>query len=305
VRSIVVPVYRNAESIPELLVALTTLADSLGQLEVVFVVDGSPDNSGELLVNARESLPFSTKIIFHSRNFGSFTAIRTGLEYASSDLLAVMAADLQDPPELITEFFRILEADTADVVFGRRTKRHDPFLTRAPAALFWSLYRWIAPDIPKGGIDTFACNRRVRDAVLEIEEQNSSLVAQLIWVGFRRGFVDYERRARPYGTSGWGFVRRFRYMLDSIFSYSDLPIIVILWSGLVGCAVSVILGLVTVIAKFLGYIEQDGYTTLVLLILFFGSLSLLVQGMTGCYLWRAMENSKRRPLRIVSRVISG
>ena len=125
-RSLIIPVYLNEPNIPPLIAALGDLVRSLdGDLEVVFVVDGSPDGSGELLVRAQPDMSFATRIVFHSRNFGSFTAIRTGLEHASGEYFAVMAADLQEPPELIVRFFAALETGDCDIVFGQRVKRSD------------------------------------------------------------------------------------------------------------------------------------------------------------------------------------
>jgi glycosyltransferase involved in cell wall biosynthesis len=304
--SLIVPIYRNEENIQALVVALEDLKSSLrGELEVVFVIDGSPDQSGELLIHSKHTFP--SKTVFHSRNFGSFAAIRTGMEYATGQYIAAMAADLQEPPQLILEFFKILSANSADVVFGQRTGRDDPITTRLGSRLFWGLYRrFVLRDMPSGGVDIFACNRQVLDTVLQIQEPNSSLVSQLFWVGFRRAFVPYSRRPREHGKSAWSFSRRFRYMMDSIFSFSDLPIMLVLWVGVAGCLISTVFGFVTLVARALGYIQVPGYTTLAILIAFFGSLLLAVQGILGCYLWRALENTKHRPLRIVSRtVVSG
>ncbi|TPI21850.1 glycosyltransferase family 2 protein [Mesorhizobium sp. B4-1-1] len=306
-RSLVFPIYRNELNIPSLLQAVANFdAMYKGDIEFVFVIDGSPDQSGGLLVRALEDASYRYKIIFHSRNFGSFTAIRTGLEHASGKHVAAMAADLQEPPELIVEFFSILEKDTADVVFGRRTGRDDPLLTRFLSRAFWSVYRrLIMPSMPSGGVDIFACNRQALDAILSIEEPNSSLVVQLFWVGFRREFVPYRRREREHGKSAWGIGRRLRYMMDSIFSFSDFPIVLTLWVGIAGCILSLVFAVITVVARLLGRIDPAGYTTLVLLIVGFGSAILAVQGILGCYLWRAVENTKSRPLRIISRVVDG
>ncbi|HVJ27952.1 MAG TPA: glycosyltransferase family 2 protein [Vicinamibacterales bacterium] len=305
--SLVVPVYRNAENIADLAAALedvdTALADPL---EVVFVVDGSPDNSGQLLLDLAPKTPYSCKVVFHSRNFGSFAAIRTGMEVASGDYVAVMAADLQEPPDLVIAFFKILAADRADVVFGKREGRADAYLTRFLSNAFWRAYRtFVLPDMPKGGVDVFACNRAVLNAVLAIEEPNSSLVAQLFWVGFRREFVPYVRRPRLHGKSAWNFSRRMRYMMDSVLSFSDLPIMLVLWLGAIGCSISLIFSLVTLIARVTGYIDQAGYATQILLTLFLGSLILTVQGILGLYIWRTAENTKKRPLRIISHIVSG
>ena len=259
--SLIVPIFRSAENIADLIAALGALVPAIpGKCEVIFVDDGSPDNSGQLLLEAQSRLPCSTKIVFHSRNFGSFTAIRTGLEFASGKYFAAMAADLQEPPELLLSFFDILSKNEADVVFGERQGRKEPIARRMTSNIFWWLYRKIVmPDIPKGGVDIFACNRDVRDTVLSIEEPNSSLIAQLFWVGYRRAFVPYVRRERLHGKSAWNFARRLRYMMDSIFSFTDAPIVAVFWAGAFGVTCSAILGIITFFARILGYIEEPGY----------------------------------------------
>lgn len=301
--SLVIPIYRNAENIPSLLEAVADIANHVGpaEFEAIFVIDGSPDESGELLLAAAK--PFTAKTIFHSRNFGAFAAIRTGIEHASGHYLAAMAADLQEPPELVLQFFEILSMDAADVVFGMRTGRSDPPVQKLLSNLFWAFYRrFIIRAMPRGGVDIFGCNRQVADSILRIEEPNSSLIAQLFWVGFRRKFVPYERRARAHGKSAWNISKRFRYMMDSIFSFSDLPILAVLWIGIAGIVISFAVALVTVVSWLLGYIDEPGYTTIITLITFVTSAVLFVQGILGCYLWRALENTKRRPLRIISHI---
>jgi polyisoprenyl-phosphate glycosyltransferase len=299
--SLIVPVYKNEENIEDLLQALTDLHRNMtSSLEIVFVVDGSPDRSYSLLTEALPFCPFKSQLIALSRNFGSFAAICVGIEVAQGKYFAVMAADLQEPPDLMRSFFEILQSEGADVVFGVRSGRSDGRLNQLCSETFWSVYRkLVIPDIPKGGVDVFACNQAVRNAVLQISEPNSSLIAQLFWVGFRRKFVTYQRRCREKGTSAWRFSSRFRYMLDSIFSYSDWPVLMLLWIGGIGVSVSVIIGLITLVGYLLGYINVPGYTTIILLLVFFSSLSLLTQGVIASYLWRAFENTKRRPLALI------
>jgi glycosyltransferase involved in cell wall biosynthesis len=305
VRSLIVPVYRNAENIEDLVAALRLLDAEVGGMEVVFVVDGSPDDSGAMLLTQRPGFGFASQVIFHSRNFGSFTAIRTGMAHARGDVIAVMAADLQEPPELVAAFFSKLEKDECDVVFGKRCGRRDGVMSDCASGMYWALYRrLVLRDMPRGGVDIFACNRKVAESVLRIEEPNSSLVAQLFWVGFRRGYVDYERRARAKGKSGWSFSRKLRYMLDSIVSFTDLPILVVLWLGLLGCAGSLLFGLCVLVARLLNMIDVPGYTAVVLLITFSVSLLVAVQGILGLYLWRTFENTKRRPMGLVSHVVA-
>lgn len=305
-KSLIIPVYYNEQNLPDLLSAMETLADQQGpQFEVVFVIDGSPDNSYAYLAKALPDLPYPSQLITHSRNFGVFTAVRTGMEYALGKNIAVMAADLQEPLSLINDFFQELESDKADVIFGIRMGRKDPPLTTFLSNTYWRLYRkFIEPDIPNGGVDTFACNSAVKEAVLAIQEPNSSLISQLFWVGFRRSFIPYTRLKRQIGTSAWSIKKRMRYMLDSIFSYSDLPIIMVLWIGVLGCITTFTIGIISLLGKLFGWISVPGYTTLILIILFVGSLLLLSQGIIGCYLWRAFENTKKRPLSLVNNKIT-
>ena len=308
--SLVIPVYRNEESLPELLSQLTALDRSLGhRLETVFVVDGSPDNSYGYLRHALPGTGLSAKLVLLSRNFGSFAAIRAGLTEASGPHFAVLAADLQEPPELAREFFAMLEADEADVVIGTRMGREDPLLSRWTAMLFWSLYRWlIQRELPPGGVDLFGCNQIFRDQLIHLEELNTSLVGLIFWLGFRRKSIPYIRRARPYGRSAWTVRRKLKYLSDSVFAFSDLPIRLLSLCGAVGILVSLLLGIVVLTARLTGAIHLPGYTPTVLTILFFGALNTLGLGIIGAYTWRAFENTKRRPGYVVFRsenIVSG
>jgi len=308
--SLVIPVYRNEESLPELVSQLSALSHALDRrLETVFVVDGSPDNSYSYLREALPRTDLRAKLILLSRNFGSFAAIRAGLTEASGPYFAVLAADLQEPPELAREFFAALENDEADVVVGTRMGREDPALARWAAALFWGVYRrLIQREVPAGGIDLFGCNQTFRDQLIRLEELNTSLVGLLFWLGFRRKSIPYVRRARPYGHSAWTLRRKLRYLSDSVFAFSDLPIRLLSLSGAAGLLVSLVLGIVVLTARLTGAIQLPGYTPTVLMILFFGALNTLGLGIIGAYTWRAFENTKRRPGYVVLRsetIVSG
>lgn len=177
--SVVVPIYRNEESLSRLLEALRGLHRDLGgNMEVVLVVDGSPDGSYRVLSERLEGIGFPARLVAHSRNFGSFAAIRTGMELARGECAAVLSADLQEPPELLLRFFAALAADECDVAVGARERRDDPFLSGLASRLFWRVYRaLVVPEIPAGGVDVFACNRRFCEQLLRLEESRSSLVA--------------------------------------------------------------------------------------------------------------------------------
>lgn len=300
--SVVIPVYKNEANIPSLLTALEQLLSGFQtRSEVVFVVDGSPDKSYELLRARLPAFPHATQLIRHSRNFGSFQATRTGMAAARGELIAVMAADLQEPPELVARFFALLDADEADVVFGTREHRDDPWLSKLLSRVFWGLYRrFVERAMPSGGVDCFACNRTVSHALLAIRESNSSLIAQLFWLGYRRAFVGYVRQKRQEGKSAWTFGKRLRYMLDSIISFSDLPIMLILWVGALTFCGAAIYSVVLLRAWLYHQITVPGYTATMLVVILLGSLILLTQGLIGLYVWRAFENTKHRPLSLIS-----
>jgi len=300
--SIVIPVYKNAQSIERLLSTLNSINAALkNELEVVFVVDGSPDQSFELLKERLDSLPFFAQLLGHSRNFGSFAAIRSGLLAARGTYFAVMAADLQEPPDLLITFFNELRLDHCDVVIGTRASRGDPYFSRILSQLFWKLYQlMVVRDMPSGGVDIFGCNRIFRDHLLTLEESRSSLVALVFWLGFRRKCIDYERLERLEGKSSWTFSKKIDYMLDSIFAFTDYPIRLLMRFGIIGSILSIIIGTVVLICKIAGLIAVPGYAATMLIVLFFGALNLVGLGLVGNYAWRGYENSKKRPLAIVA-----
>ncbi len=299
--SLIIPVYKNEQNIPPLLDAIKGINDQIDdEFEAVFVVDGSPDGSFLALRDKLPNAGFAAQLIALSRNFGAFAAIRAGLEKANGDTLAVMAADLQEPPELILKMHVALKAGNCDVAYGERIKREDPWLSRVLSQLFWSFYRHnVALDIPRGGVDIFGCTRAVRDQILALEERNSSLVALLFWVGFHRQAFPYERRAREIGTSAWTFLKKWKYMQDSVFSFSDLPISWLLGIGFFGSIFSILFALVVFVSTLLGQIDVPGYAATIIVILVFGTIQLLSIGVIGIYTWRVFENTKGRPLHIV------
>jgi polyisoprenyl-phosphate glycosyltransferase len=300
--SVVIPVYKNSGNITPLLAALEKLsADLGGAFEAVFVVDGSPDDSHLRLALALPAANFRSQLLALSRNFGSFSAIRAGLEVGRGERFAVMAADLQEPPELILEFDRLLRSGEVDVTVGQRTARSDPALSRLFSRLFWGFYRrYVQAEIPPGGVDIFGCKTSVRDQIVKLAEHNSSLVGLLFWVGFRRALVPYERRRREIGKSAWTFQKKLRYMLDSVFSFTDWPIRVLSRIGLVGLSLSVLLSFAVLAAKIAGDIPVPGYAATVLVVTFFGALNCFGLGVIGGYVFRTFENSKFRPNFIVS-----
>jgi glycosyltransferase involved in cell wall biosynthesis len=299
--SLVIPVYKNEENFPRLFSELEQFADRhAGALEIVFVVDGSPDGSLRILQERLPAWRVNAQLVELSRNFGSFAAMAAGLRHARGEYMAVISADLQEPLELVSEFHRVLASGDADVVFGHRTGRADPGWSNIFADTFWRLYRrFVVPEMPERGVDMFGCTREVRDQLVQLREPTTNMIALLFWLGYRRAFVPYERRARREGRSAWTFGRKFRYALDSVFAFTDLPIRALLILGTAGTVFAVVAGVTAFIFWSLGHVSVLGYTPLMLVITFFGGLTALGLGITGQYLWLTLQNARGRPNFIV------
>jgi glycosyltransferase involved in cell wall biosynthesis len=302
--SLVIPVYMNEASIPALLSAVEGIAAAVEDgLEATFVVDGSPDGSYTALRDSLPSRAYRSRLVRLSRNFGAFAAIRAGLEVGRGDRYAVMAADLQEPPELVLRMDEVLRGGGADVVLGRREGREDPIGTRIPATTFWAFYRrLVLRDVPAGGVDIFACTREFRNHLLDLREHRSSLIAQVFWLGYRREYVGYTRAPRREGSSAWSVRRRLGYLSDNVFAFTDLPIRLLTWVGGLTLLVASVYGLLVALMRLFGSIEVPGFTVIVLAIVFFGSLNTFALGIVGSYAWRAYENSKARPLHVVQEI---
>jgi hypothetical protein len=199
------------------------------------------------------------------------------------------------------EFSRVLTSGEADVVFGYRLGRDDPWFAQAASNTFWWLYRkYVIPELPPGGADVFGCTRRVRDAVVAMPESVSNLVALLIWLGFRRKFVGYQRQPRRAGRSAWNLAKRFRYAVDSVFCFTDLPIRILFITGALGTLFSVVFSGLVLAAKLRGAIAVPGYAPIVLTLALLGSLILMGIGIVGEYVWLCLQNARRRPNYVIA-----
>lgn len=304
--SLIIPVYKNSKFIPELLLSLKEANNILkNKLETILVIDGNPENEFEILKEQLKKYSFKSQLISHSRNFGSFAAIKTGLENATGNYFAVMAADMQEPPSLVIKMFERLSKNQSNIIIGNRIKRDDNQLNNILSIFFWTIYqKYIQKEIPKGGVDVFACDLVVRNTLISLKENNSSLVGLLYWIGFKKEYIDYVRSKRKYGESAWNFKRKMKYMIDSIFAFTDLPINILINFGLIGILTSTSLSVMVLISKLIGSITVPGYTATLLIVSFFSSINLLCFGIIGLYIWRAFENTKNRPNTIIMNKIT-
>jgi glycosyltransferase involved in cell wall biosynthesis len=295
--SIVVPVYKNEGSIEHLLNRISEISGAVtGSVEAVFVVDGSPDKSLEVL---RSSLPrdgFDSKVLLLSRNFGAFSAIRAGLREARGEATVVMAADLQEPTSLILDMLGIVQRDEADVAVGVRQSRKDGAVSRTLSAVFWKVFNRVSSlELPRGGVDIFALSRSARETLNSFEESSTSLIGLIYWMGFRRQEVPYHRVERQVGKSSWSLQKRINYAKDSITAFSEFPLSVFLWSGVIGAVVSLVFALIGAFQYMFTSDHQSQREITAIGLLFVASYLMAGLGIIGTYLWRLAENVRNRP----------
>ena len=299
--SVVVPVYNEEGNLLLLHQRLSAMAAQLGvETEFVFVNDGSRDNSMHLL-RALAAQDRRVKYINLSRNFGHQIAVTAGLDNASGAAIAIIDADLQDPPELIADLYRKLQEGYAVVYAKRRSREGESFLKKFTARMFYRILSRITNvDIPVDTGDFRIINRQVCDILKQMPEQHKYLRGQIAWVGFNQTSVEYDRQERNAGTTGYTYRKMIRFALDGITSFSRFPLKFATAAGFVVSAIAFLLILYTLYARFVSGNYEPGWPSLMIAILFIGGIQLIGIGIIGEYLGRISDNVRNRPLYIVS-----
>ena len=304
--SIVVPVFHNAASLLDLLTQFQALAskNAADRFEFVFVDDGSADNSFAVLQELARSEP-RMRVVKLSRNFGSNAALLAGLGQSRGEVVAVIAADLQDPPELIDQMLIQWRAGHK-VVLAARSSREDPGLTALLAQAFYLLFRRFAiKTMPKGGFDFFLIDRQVCDLINGIQESNAYLMGLILWFGFDPKVLYYHRREREkkYGGSMWTFARKVKYFVDSFVAFSYVPVRAASLLGVSLSLIGLLYALCVVVFRLCYDVPVQGWTSLMVVLLVVSGAQLLMTGIVGEYLWRNLEETRRRPRFVIERLL--
>lgn len=300
--SIVVPGLNEAESLPLL---FRSLIDSLGKniwiLEIIFVDDGSNDNTLEVCRNLH-NIDSRFNYISLSRNFGHQRALTAGLEFSSGQAVGVIDADLQDPPEVFLQMISLWEKGV-DVVYGtRRTRTGETFFKKATAMIFYRIIAFLSGiDIPRDTGDFRLMDRKVVEAIKSMPEQGRFLRGMIPWVGFRQEPVYYDRHPRVVGESSYPLTKMLRFAWDGIASFSSFPLRLATWVGFLifFTALLFIIGY-TITRLLLPEIFVPGWTALFIAIMAFGGLQMLFIGILGEYLAKCFDEAKRRPFYFIS-----
>jgi polyisoprenyl-phosphate glycosyltransferase len=295
--SVVAPVY-NEEELIDAFVARATAAVADFDFELILVNDGSSDSTPRRLDQIAETDP-RIRVIHLSRNFGHQAALTAGLEHAVGDVVAMIDADLQDPPELIPEMVARWR-DGADVVYAVRAQREgETAFKLGTASLFYKLFRKLAQvDLEPNSGDFRLLDRKALDALLSMTERSRFLRGMTVWVGFSQTAVSYERDARAAGETKYTLRKMVRFSLDAIASFSHLPLQIATYIGLISATIAFI-GIPVVVALHFAGSYLPGFGTLTIAILLLGGIQLIALGVIGEYVGRIYDEVKHRPLYIV------
>ncbi len=293
--SAVIACYKDAQAIPVMYERLTQVFRTIKvDYEIVFVNDGSPDNARDVLERLCEQ-DEHVIAVEHSRNFGSQNAFLSGMNIATGDAVVLLDGDLQDPPELIVDFFQRWK-EGYDVIYGQRVKRQANMLMNVCFKIFYRLFNWSAYiSIPVDAGDFSMMDRRVVNELLKFPETDQFLRGLRAWVGFRQTNVNYIRPERAFGTSTNNWIKNIWWARKGIFSFSFLPLDLLFYGGIAMTCLSVTALIIQIVYRLLYPNMPHGVATIIVLILFFGGLQLMGLSILGEYLGKTLEEVKRRP----------
>ncbi len=270
------------------------------EFEIIFINDGSRDKTLELMRELSKN--DDVRYVSFSRNFGKEAAMYAGLEVSSGDYVAIMDADLQDPPALLKEMYEILESGEYDSVATRRvTRKGEPVIRSFFARLYYKIINKISKtEIVDGARDFRLMTRQMVNAVLEVKEYNRFSKGIFSWVGFRTKWLEYENIERAAGETKWSFWKLFLYSLDSIVAFSTVPLSIASVMGILFCFVAFLMIIFVIVRTLIYGDPTSGWPSMVCIMFFIGGVQLLCIGIIGQYLSKAYLEVKRRPIYIVA-----
>ena len=302
--SLVLPIHNEEGNIPELYVRSKKVLSSLGSYEIVFVNDGSQDGSLEKLLEICEK-DKNAKVIDFSRNFGHQVAITAGINHAGGQVVVVMDGDLQDPPEVIGELFAKWR-EGFEVAHAKRKTRQDGLMKKLTAFVFYRVMRKLANvDIMEDAGDFYLMDRRAVDAMNGIGETSRFMRGLTSWIGFKRTHILFDRDERKAGKTAYTIKKMIKLAIDGMTSFSYVPLKLATYLGLLSTFIGFVLGVYAIYQKI--YFPQttaQGWTSLILAVLFIGGIQLIVLGIIGEYIGRIYTETKNRPLYIVRQKIN-
>ena len=301
--SIVSPVYNEAENLGEFYSRVINATDNLNlEIEIIYINDGSQDSTIDIITKQRQ-IDNRITIIDLSRNFGKEIALTAGLDYSSGDAVIVIDTDLQDPPELIPKLVEKWR-EGYDVVNAKRIKRKgESLLKKVMSYIYYRLLFYLSDiNVPKDTGDFRLLNKNALDALLKLREKHRYMKGLFVWVGFKQKEIEYEREARFKGKTKWGFFSLFNLAFDGLTSFSIMPLRLASTIGFLSALIGFFYGAVIVFKTLFFHEPVAGFTSLVVLVTFFGGIQLLSIGIIGEYIGRIFNETKNRPLYVVKNI---
>ena len=301
--SIVSPVYNEAENLAEFYSRVINATDNLNlEIEIIYINDGSQDSTIDIITKQRQ-IDNRITIIDLSRNFGKEIALTAGLDYSSGDAVIVIDTDLQDPPELISKLVEKWR-EGYDVVNAKRIKRKgESLLKKVMSYIYYRLLFYLSDvNVPRDTGDFRLLNKNALDALLKLREKHRYMKGLFVWVGFKQKEIEYEREARFKGKTKWGFFSLFNLAFDGLTSFSIMPLRLASIIGFLSALIGFFYGVVIVFKTLFFHEPVAGFTSLVVLITFFGGIQLLSIGIIGEYIGRIFNETKNRPLYVVKNI---
>ncbi len=298
--SVIIPVFNEELNLPIIHVRLGEVLGKMGvRYELIFVNDGSQDAS-IVLIKALAQQHEEVKFIDFSRNFGHQIAVSAGLDSAVGKAIVIIDADLQDPPELIAEMYAKM-AEGYEVVYARRKKRigESRFKLWTAKAFYRVLSRITSVSIPVDTGDFRIMDRKIVEVLRQMPEKNKYLRGQIAWIGFRQTYIEYERRERNAGETGYTLRKMLHFALDGVTAFSDLPLKIVTYFGLLVSFIAFLVTLYVLYARLFSHDYVQGWASILVSVLFIGGIQMIAIGIIGEYLSRMNTNIKDRPLYIV------
>ena len=301
--SLVIPVYNEEVLISDLFERVgQSLAAIDEKFEVILVDDGSTDGTLQQLIRCNEK-DRRFKVLALSRNFGHQAAYTAGLTYAKGEYIAMMDGDLQDPPELLLQMYEKLTTGNADIVYGKRTQRNEKASKRLSIKIFHSIFTRLSNLKNIDQVGNFSImSRKALTAFLSLQEKNRYLPGLRAFIGFQQDFVTYSRPDREQGDAKMGFKKLLALAFDAIFSFSNLPVKICLYAGLIGVIFIFIAVAYIVVGKVTG-LAPLGWSSIILSIYFIVSVQLLSIGILGEYVYRIYKETQNRPVFLINKFI--
>ncbi|MBL7921289.1 MAG: glycosyltransferase family 2 protein [Bacteroidia bacterium] len=303
--TIITPCYGNELNIPDYAVKMLEnekIFPADVEFEYILIDDGSKDNTWAAMQVFKQQYPDKVRIIKLVRNFGSTNAVFSSLPYATGDCIVIISADLQDPPDLILKLYENWKKGFK-LVLANRTNREEPLMQKILSnSTHMMMKKFGLKNLPEGGFDMNLFDKEIKDILIKMDDKNSYFPFLLMWLGYEFVSIPYVRRKREIGKSGYTMAKKIKVFVDAFVAFSFFPIRLISISGLILGLLAFAYGIFVVAGKLLGYVDTQGWSSLMVVILFVSAFQMIALGIIGEYVWRGLEASRNRPNFLIEKV---